>query len=84
MLYVLISWKIIRIKYFKYWYHYKVEHYSGIFCECKSLKNFDISGFNIKQNVDIFSMFVYCSDELIKHVQNKNKKFKNIYLKICF
>ena len=57
----------------------KVDDYSDMFCVCKSLKNFDISGFNIKQNANICRMFAYCSDELIKNIQNQDKKFMNIF-----
>ena len=47
-----------------------------LFDNCQTLKNLDISNFDIKDKTNIDYMFSGCSDNLKDDIRNKNKGIK--------
>ena len=49
---------------------------NSMFYNCSSLKELNISNFNINNVIDKKGMFNGCSDDLIKKIKKQNKKAK--------
>jgi len=48
-----------------------VENMSGIFADCPSLKELNLSNFNIRNGVETSGMFENCSKELKEKIKEK-------------
>ena len=49
-----------------------------MFKNCSSLKELNISNFNINNVADMSYMFLGCSNELMEKIKRQNESFRNI------